>query len=110
MSYSKLETAVNASDAYMREHPEDVADWAAEDIRNLLDDVLVAAQPVDAARTERDAAVLKLARDAYYCDGVLEIDDDAVISDGDENGAYVGAWVWVDFAGTPLDKDPEGAE
>jgi hypothetical protein len=33
-----------------------------------------------------------------------QIEDDATVSEGDDNGAYVQAWVWVDFAGTALDK------
>ena len=36
-------------------------------------------------------------------DGV-EVDSDAKVSEGDDNGAYVQAWVWVDFEGTPLCK------
>lgn len=38
-------------------------------------------------------------------DGHLEIDDNAEISMGEDNGAYVQAWVWVDFSGTEFDKD-----
>lgn len=38
--------------------------------------------------------------------GDLEIDDDAKVSEGDDNGAYVQAWVWVSFDGTTLDKNP----
>jgi hypothetical protein len=30
------------------------------------------------------------------------------VSDGDENGAFVLAWVWVSFVDTELDKDNEG--
>jgi hypothetical protein len=26
--------------------------------------------------------------------------------ESDDNGAWVKAWIWVDFAGTELDKDP----
>ena len=35
----------------------------------------------------------------------LEIDGDAATSEGDDNGAYVAAWLWVDFAGTKFDKE-----
>ena len=42
----------------------------------------------------------------YYSDhDYPEIDDDAKVSEGEDNGAYVQAWVWVPFEGTPLDKD-----
>lgn len=57
-------------------------------------------------------AVLELARkDPRVHEGELEIDENAVISSGDDNGAYVQAWLWVDFAGTDLDTtaNTEGA-
>jgi hypothetical protein len=38
--------------------------------------------------------------DQHYKEGELEIDDDAKVSHGDDRGAYVAAWVWVD--------EPEG--
>jgi len=34
----------------------------------------------------------------------LEFDDDSIASEGDDNGAYLQAWAWVDFGGTNLDK------
>jgi hypothetical protein len=37
----------------------------------------------------------------------LEIDEGAIVSEGDDNGVFVQAWVWVDFSGTELDKDKE---
>ena len=37
-------------------------------------------------------------------EGELEFDDDAIASEGDDNGAYLQAWVWVDFGGTNFDK------
>jgi len=45
-------------------------------------------------------------RDNPICDGELEIDDNAVVSHGTDNGAYVQAWVWVSFADSRFDKDP----
>jgi hypothetical protein len=35
------------------------------------------------------------ARAMYQDEGTLEIDDSALVSEGDEDGAYVQAWVWV---------------
>ena len=35
------------------------------------------------------------AKKQYEVEGECEIDDDAVVSRGDDNGAYVQAWVWV---------------
>lgn len=60
-------------------------------------------QRTDAEIEARRQAVVALVK---HEDGVLELDTDARISEGDENGAYVQCWVWVDFAGTPLDKEP----
>jgi len=51
----------------------------------------------------RALAVIELARAKYHRDGEVEIDG-GTISEGDDNGAYVQAWVWVGFAGTPFDK------
>lgn len=54
--------------------------------------------------TDRASAIRKLAYDTKHSDGELEIDDNAIVSEGDENGAYVAAWVWVSFDGTRLSK------
>jgi len=52
-----------------------------------------------------DDAVRTLARkDPKVREGELEIDPDAPISYGGDNGAYVQAWLWVSFADTPLDR------
>lgn len=40
----------------------------------------------------------------YDCDP--DVADENGISEGDDNGCYVRAWVWVDFSGTDLDKEP----
>ena len=37
------------------------------------------------------------AQELYHSDGYIEIDSDARISRGDDEGAYVEAWVWVPF-------------
>jgi hypothetical protein len=59
---------------------------------------------------DRDARIRQLAFDQYVRSEDIDFDDVPKISesgpDGD-NGAYVAAWVWVDFAGTELDKDPD---
>ena len=57
----------------------------------------------DDKASERDKAIAALAPSR---EGEVEIDH-ALISEGDDNGAYVLAWVWADFAGTPFDKDDE---
>ena len=37
----------------------------------------------------------EMARAEWEKDGEIEIDDDAVISESEDGGAYVQAWVWV---------------
>jgi hypothetical protein len=40
-------------------------------------------------------------------DGTLEIDDNAIVSLGADNGAYVEAWIWVEAsdAGVVVEED-----
>ncbi len=57
------------------------------------------------APVERCWRIVDLAKSQHHRDGECEIDDTATVSEGDDNGAYVQAWVWVDFSGTDLDKD-----
>lgn len=54
----------------------------------------------DAQATDRDKQIADLAPTR---EGELEVDN-AIVSEGDDNGAYVLAWVWVPFNGTELDK------
>lgn len=55
-------------------------------------------------RSDRHKGIVAMAQDKYAREGELEIDDDALVSEGGDNGAYVQAWRWVEFDGTPLDK------
>ena len=48
-----------------------------------------------------DEDFVNAARFVHHRDGELEIDDDAVVSRGDDDGAYVQAWVWVGVAYLP---------
>lgn len=60
---------------------------------------------------QRNSRIRQLARAEwapaarYSGDGQLEIDKEALVSEGSDNGAYVQAWVWVSFEGTKLDKE-----
>jgi hypothetical protein len=54
---------------------------------------------------DRELLVIDLARAQHQREGWCEIDYDALVSEGGDNGAYVQAWVWVNFADTELDKD-----
>lgn len=56
---------------------------------------------------KREKAIADLARKQYHIEGTVEIDDLPVISEVEANGAYVAAWVWVDFADTEFDKNKE---
>lgn len=57
-------------------------------------------------RIERDAQVRALAEsNLSLSEGALEMAENAVVSEGDDNGAYVMTWSWVSFAGTELDKE-----
>lgn len=44
--------------------------------------------------TKDDQVYIELAKQKYHCSGEIEIDENAIVSEGDE-GAYVAAWVWV---------------
>lgn len=51
---------------------------------------------VDDENDGESKAYVSTARAQYNRDGEVEIDDNAVVSRGDDGGAYVAAWVWVD--------------
>lgn len=60
---------------------------------------------ITSADISRDTAIRELAKARHHVDGEIEIDPDAAISEGDDNGAYVQAWVWISFYNEPkLDK------
>ena len=63
-------------------------------------------------RNDRERRIAELARRRLTHEGELEIDDTTVISEADDNGSYVMAWIWLDFDGVPgLDKKlDQGAE
>ena len=53
---------------------------------------------------ERRSEIIELAREQRQEEGLVEIDDTAQLSEGNDNGCYVAAWVWVDFSGTTFEK------
>lgn len=57
---------------------------------------------------ERYAKIVELAKP--LCNDELEIDEGADLSEGDDNGTWIAAWVYVDFAGTDLDKEADHDE
>ena len=58
-----------------------------------------------ARRESRRMEIIRLARDQHGEEARLEIDDNAGLSGGRDNGCYVAAWVWVDFGGTRFDRE-----
>ena len=54
---------------------------------------------------ERRFEIIELARQQRQAEGLVEIDDNAQVSEGNDNGCYVAAWVWVDFSDTKFDKE-----
>jgi hypothetical protein len=72
---------------------------------SLLDDGRC--EDCHAQAEDRRLEIIELARNEHQQDGEVEIDDNAQLSEGNDNGCYVQAWVWVEFAGTEYDKDKE---
>jgi hypothetical protein len=56
-------------------------------------------------RLTREERIIELARAKHQKEGTCEIDDGAKLSEGNDNGTYVQAWVWVSFQGTVFDKE-----
>ena len=59
---------------------------------------------------ERRSDIVELAREQRQEEGAVEVDDDAVLREGNDNGCYATAWVWVDFADTKFDKEKGNRE
>jgi hypothetical protein len=55
----------------------------------------------------RRAKIIDLAIEQHGMGEDCDVDSDAIVSEGDDNGCYVSAWVWVNFEGTDLDKETE---
>jgi hypothetical protein len=62
-------------------------------------------QTCHAESEDRRCEIIELAREQREIEGAVEIDDNALLSEGNCNGCYVAAWVWVDFARTKFDKE-----
>jgi hypothetical protein len=63
---------------------------AAEALRQLL------TEQTDPAIQARYAQYRQRAKARFEREGELEIDDDAPVSQREEQGAYVQCWVWID--------------
>ena len=58
--------------------------------------------PLATRNSDRDKKIVALAVDKHV--DSVGFDDSPEVSESSENGAWVQAWVWVDFAGTEFDK------
>jgi len=64
--------------------------------------------PDSSSDNDRQKKIVELAKKCpMLCDGSLEVDDNAIVSEGSDNGAYVQAWLWISFEGTELDKSKD---
>ena len=59
-----------------------------------------------AGPTDREAKYLARAEEISV-DGECEIDDDAIVSEGEDHGAYVMGWIWVDAEDAGVEKPSE---
>ena len=48
------------------------------------------------------------AKELYHEEGEIEVDNDARVSIGDADGAYVAAWVWVPLKKEKADSQVRG--
>ncbi len=59
-------------------------------------------------KATRNREIRKLASESPKLkEGELELDSNAKVSEGHDNGAYVQVWMWVPFDGTALDKNSQ---
>jgi len=84
-------------------------DEVLADLRRRTDNVDVPSlDPEDEARRVK---IVELAGEqGWVTDGEVEIDADARLSEGNDNGCYVSAWVWCPFEGTEFDTECEDDE
>lgn len=68
-----------------------------DDLKDIKPESALYKRVVDElAEFEQGEPYRKYAEDRLHKDGDLEFDDDAVVSLGADDGAYVMAWKWVD--------------
>jgi hypothetical protein len=75
----------------------------------LIDAGLTFSEAVEvfaARQSEQDQTLIHLARERHHVDGEIEIDDDTILSESEDDGFYVMAWVWVNNPELTSDDDP----
>ena len=55
-------------------------------------------------QSDEEKTIAVQARDQWTDEGQVEVDRNAIVSEGDDAGAYVMAWVWVSL---PDEEDKE---
>ena len=89
--HGMLADQYNCSDRAMCERIVVVAEQAILEHANAKIGTLVAAK----AKEAEDNKWRAMAKALHEEEGTLEIDDNAIVSYGDDLGCYVAAWVWV---------------
>lgn len=88
----------DGSDSEEAHYIADLLQRAYPEAQITIDDVEVEAVIEDEIDgTPSDETLVDQARCMYQDEGSIEIDGGAVVSRGDDPGAYVQAWVWVPF-------------
>lgn len=85
---------------------------AAEAIERIQTAMTAAADlldPTDTVDTVLADIYRRAAKEQHHRDGEIEVDDDAKVSLGDDPGAYVQAWIWVEGKGPTLFDVATGA-
>jgi hypothetical protein len=65
----------------------------SEDIASLIEAVTICDNDPDGKKAQFRA----LAIEHHQKDGELEIDDEAIVSISEDDGAYIQAWIWVEL-------------
>jgi hypothetical protein len=76
-----------------------VAASDADDHGSLMNAISAASEFIAEhdANQETYSEAIQAARDEHHRDGEVELDDEVLLSVGDDPGIYVSAWVWIDF-------------
>lgn len=88
---------------------------AAETLKDTTDEVIVRLVQalelgLDALNDPDRQLYVAYAREHLGRDGVIEIDDDAIISGSDDDGEYVQAWLWVHASDVGLATEDDANE
>lgn len=97
---------IDAPDAEAAAAVHEIVTSGLDDLNSTLDDGR-SLDITSISASERDQQIRDLADEQFGREGELEFDEGCLVSEGDDNGAYVQGWRWVSFAGTDLDKDEE---